>query len=748
MLYKKRMLLSYIAILLISIITSNIIFYISVSSREKSLNLEYSQVQIKQLRSTFDYILNGISQDLIYLSYKYEIQKLGDWYKNSTYRDKIKFLSEFNPFNTINEYYTEAFLVNPTEDVVLDIKNKIFSTIDRSRFYDTITTLLNSDKNYLSEKAYLVNIVENDRNIDYLVKPVFNRGDGTKSFIYLALSDYLFKEILDGLFIPEDSFIIISDSKNNLLQYRWEERSSYNLDIIKMAGSRGKSENNFSYYLNNQYYYINYSSSEIFDLNYYYGTSISSIRDSILQVLWRVILISLLIFSILAFILKVITNKFYQPITSMMELLNLEESVDMKDEFLEIQNNISQLIESSKVLQIDKDKSSSFKRSVFIKNLVMSENLQNEEIRKELDQHKLDILYKEPSIYFICSCFIKPGEDVLNLDYTEIRNGIKNTDFMDQFIIDDDLHYDYFLDSKSVLVFILSTTKKEFSYNMFKSKSDSTSSFFLCFSDPHYQLSELHEAYEEAMITLDYRTLIQDESSIYYKDVIENKENTFFYPFEVELKLINNLKQKNKTEVMSHFSLFTKTTLRSGISFPKFRYMFFHLLDSIMKVAKDFDIPNDYLLINPELGNNWDLLEKNSTSEQIIDLFTDILNKVIDYFANEQKAPNIVIAEAVKNFIDKNFTDRNLSLDMVADELNYSVSHISNIFKSIYGETIKNYITGLRLERAKELLINSKMKITTIGSEAGYNNVGSFVKIFKAYIGETPKAYRLRIQKK
>lgn len=749
MLYKKRMLFSYITILLFSIISSNILFFISVSSREKTLNMEYSQVQVKQLKNAFDYVLNSISQDLIYLSYQYEIQKLGEWYKNSTYRDKKKFLSEFNPFSTINEYYSEAFLVNPADGVVLDIKNKIFTTIDSSRFSRAINLLLSTDKSYLQEKAYTVNISDGDTYTIYLVKPIFNRGNGTKSFIYLALSDYLFKEVFDELFIANNSFVIISDSSNNLLQYRSEENIKLNMDINTLSGLRNCLDGSFIYNFEYETYYINYSSSSSFDLTYYYGTSMNKIQNSILKVLISSIFVSLLIFFILVFVMSQLTNKLYQPITSMLKLLNLDDSVDMKDEFSAIQNNISQLLERSKALQVNKIKGSSFKRSAFIKDLVINDKIKNDEVKVDPGQYSLDILTQNSSVYYICACFIKPGEGGLHLDYTEIRSGMKNTLFMDQFIISEDVHYDFFLDSERVLVFILSTDiRKELSDELLICRPDVKNHFFLCFSDPHYQLHELHEAYEEAMITLDYRTLVQDEASINYKDVIRNRANTFFYPFEVELKLINSLKQQNRDDVMVHFSLFTKTTLRSGISFQKFRYIFFHLLDSIMKVAKDFDIPNEYLLINSEIGNNWDLLEKNSTSEEIINFFSDLLSRIIDYFNNEQKAPNIIIAESVRDFIDSNFTNRNLSLDLIADELRYSISHISNIFKSSYGETIKNYITALRLEKAKDLLINSKMKISSIGGESGYSNVGSFVKIFKAYIGETPKTYRLRIQRK
>lgn len=742
------MLFSYIAILLLSIITSNIIFYFFFSTREKTLNREYSEVQVGQLSSTFDYLLDNISHDLIYHSSRYAISEMSQWYRTTDYREKKKFLEDFNPFSTINEYYTEALLVNRNDNAVLDIKNKIFTDIESSRFASDLTILLEKDREIQGEQAYLATLSGKEKLSLYLIKPVFNRGDGTKSFIILQLSDFLFREVLDQLFIARNAFILITDRQNHTLQYQTFEGEKLD-DISAMADRKQGATGKFTYTIGRDTYYVNYSSSQRYGLNFYYGTSQDSIRRDVLHMLILALAISLLLFALLTFLLKIVTNKLYQPIDSMLELLQLEDNVDMKDEFQAIQNNISQLMESSRALQIEDSGRSSFKRSAFLKQLIMNENLMNDEIRKELSFRDLDILNEEKSIYYICACFIKPGEESFDLDYTEIRSGRKNTSFLNRFVINEQLHYDFFLDSERVLLFILSAPMNmKMNEPFFTVKEESKHSFFLCFSDPHYQLKELHAAYEEAMITLDYRTIFQDETSIHYRNVIDNRQNTFFYPFDLELKLINSLKQQNREEVLNHFSLFTKTTLRSGISFQKFRYIFFHLLDSIMKVAKDFDIPNESLLIDNNFNDNWELLESNSTSEQIINFFTALLECILTYFNEEQKSPNLVIAQAVKDFIDSNYGDRNLSLEMIADELHYSVSHISNIFKSIFGETIKNYITALRLEKARDLLINTDRRINTIAMESGYSNIGSFVKIFKAYIGETPKSYRMRIQKK
>ena len=102
----------------------------------------------------------------------------------------------------------------------------------------------------------------------------------------------------------------------------------------------------------------------------------------------------------------------------------------------------------------------------------------------------------------------------------------------------------------------------------------------------------------------------------------------------------------------------------------------------------------------------------------------------------------------MRRVIEEKYHDYSLSLDSISQELRYSTSHLSAVFKGAYGETIKDFITTVRLEKACDLLLNSDKKISRIAQEVGYINLGSFVKIFKTYRGETPKNFKLRMGNK
>ena len=104
-----------------------------------------------------------------------------------------------------------------------------------------------------------------------------------------------------------------------------------------------------------------------------------------------------------------------------------------------------------------------------------------------------------------------------------------------------------------------------------------------------------------------------------------------------------------------------------------------------------------------------------------------------------------VISKAEK-YVAENFCDPNISLISVAKYVGLSSAHFSTVFSQTLGRSFINYLTAMRIERAKELLANTSMKLSTIAMEIGYNEPNYFSHVFRKLEGITPKEYRNRIQ--
>jgi two-component system response regulator YesN len=99
------------------------------------------------------------------------------------------------------------------------------------------------------------------------------------------------------------------------------------------------------------------------------------------------------------------------------------------------------------------------------------------------------------------------------------------------------------------------------------------------------------------------------------------------------------------------------------------------------------------------------------------------------------------IVQTIKEFIDKNL-DKDITRESLAEMVYLNQDYLARIFKKEIGESIGNYITGKRVEVAKEYLEKTSESVNSIAIKVGYDNFSYFTKIFKDRQGMTPKEYR------
>ncbi len=97
--------------------------------------------------------------------------------------------------------------------------------------------------------------------------------------------------------------------------------------------------------------------------------------------------------------------------------------------------------------------------------------------------------------------------------------------------------------------------------------------------------------------------------------------------------------------------------------------------------------------------------------------------------------------QEIESYIRKNY-DKDITLQEIADRFYLSREYISRRFKQEYHETVTNYLTAIRIEKAKELLKNPHLKVYEISFKVGYQNEKYFSKVFKKTVGLTPNEYR------
>lgn len=121
------------------------------------------------------------------------------------------------------------------------------------------------------------------------------------------------------------------------------------------------------------------------------------------------------------------------------------------------------------------------------------------------------------------------------------------------------------------------------------------------------------------------------------------------------------------------------------------------------------------------------------------------LKKKYETVAGEKKTDAHANSAAIKKtiaYMHQHYADKGLSINKMADEVYLSTTYLSSLFKQEMGVTINRYLTDIRIEYAKTLLLDQSLKLYQIADMVGYEDSAYFTRIFKNQTGFTPKEYR------
>lgn len=147
--------------------------------------------------------------------------------------------------------------------------------------------------------------------------------------------------------------------------------------------------------------------------------------------------------------------------------------------------------------------------------------------------------------------------------------------------------------------------------------------------------------------------------------------------------------------------------------------------------------------IATRLSEKYDIFQASGTMEGFRQTAVEMLQQAVAMRQDTSSGvrSNHVISRA-EQYVAENFCDPNMSLIGTARHVGLSSAHFSTVFSQAMGRSFISYLTALRMERAKELLSTTNMKLSDIAMEIGYNEPNYFSHVFRKQTGMTPKDYR------
>ena len=136
-------------------------------------------------------------------------------------------------------------------------------------------------------------------------------------------------------------------------------------------------------------------------------------------------------------------------------------------------------------------------------------------------------------------------------------------------------------------------------------------------------------------------------------------------------------------------------------------------------------------------------IEENEkiTKEEISVRFKETITAMLGIMESEHSKNSFLIMEQIRKFIEENL-QQNIGLQEVANHISLSPSYTGRLIKENFNMGIVEYISTLRIDRAKNLLKYTDATVEKIGYQVGFSNVRSFLRTFKQYTSMTPGQWR------
>lgn len=283
-------------------------------------------------------------------------------------------------------------------------------------------------------------------------------------------------------------------------------------------------------------------------------------------------------------------------------------------------------------------------------------------------------------------------------------------------------------------------------------KNYSTIAYFGGIGQPVARLRELEESFREAERALAARFTMELNRIISVEDIrmaqnvdtLDDIEITSFGEIEKTRtmleKFLNNGAEDEIDEFVDvYINELPEENLKSVLMC---QYIIMDAYIVMMSFCEKIEgIEGEMQAQSEELKNSMKTIQ---TLEEIKNYIRMLLKKIIGVRDTISGRRYSDIIEIAKDQIRKTYMSDEISLNTIAAEVGMSPSYFSSIFSKEMGKTFVEYLTEIRMDRAKELLMCSSMKTSEIGYEVGYKDPHYFSYIFKKTQNCTPKEFRAR----
>lgn len=203
----------------------------------------------------------------------------------------------------------------------------------------------------------------------------------------------------------------------------------------------------------------------------------------------------------------------------------------------------------------------------------------------------------------------------------------------------------------------------------------------------------------------------------------------------------NYMRCGSKEEIAAFFNDYLSTLNETALKSPLLKnYVFVDVVCAAVKLIEE--LGGEVNQVIPELNTIETTLTQIHTLDQLKEQVLLILSAAITFRDSRASSQYIGMIRQAKNYIEQHYMDPDLSLSAVAAHVNLSPSHFSMVFSQECAQTFKDFLTEVRIKKARQLLRTTSLRAIDIARQVGYNDPHYFSAAFKKNTDLSPTEFR------
>lgn len=252
-------------------------------------------------------------------------------------------------------------------------------------------------------------------------------------------------------------------------------------------------------------------------------------------------------------------------------------------------------------------------------------------------------------------------------------------------------------------------------------------------------IDAIPKLYMEATTALDYRFLKGIDKVIYYQELTYNQSILDKSLKNIPEKLASLIRHGETEQIGFFLENITHYMRSNNVSIFLARMVCYDIIHSVIKAMDELNV--EYCTAIPEYPNVF-LISSFETVDELIAVVIKASQDIKAYLMDAKEKKEVQLIDRMILYIKDHYCDSDFSVQQMGDYFGMSASNLSGYFKEHAGNTVLDYVTSLKIAKAKDLLENTGLPLKDVSIEVGYYNITSFIRRFKQLTGMTPGEYK------